>query len=221
MIGRPLIGRECQLVTVTRQGVAVGSGSYRVRLRRRSSRVRGHESPALDRGLGWEFLIFEDITVPVATGDLVTSADGTMWKIYEVRGAPTYSRSLQVDLQRIPYVSCGLWLTGSVAGGAQADKSVATPGYSSSGSVLAYLEPIETASKGVGIGMGLADTRTAHVFTLVPIAQNACVSYGYDSGGTTVKEVWRAVTRSSHYPVTEDYVALAELQVVWPVGISF
>jgi hypothetical protein len=203
-------------VVVSAQGVSVGS--YLAKVLLKDSRTHGHEGPQLDRGQRWLFLSFQDITAPIVVGQAIAIPGLPLSKVYDVR---RYQRSLQVDLQRMPYAACDLWLPSTLAAGAQGNFRVATPTYTKrEAPLLAYIEPFGEQEKAyVAASIGNATQMSAQSFSIEPIPNTACVVYQYDSNGRTVTEYWMAIANSAHYPVTEDYRTAVKYLDVVPTGV--
>ena len=213
-------GIPFQAVTVTRSGTEIGT--YQAKFAYKDSRPRGLESPRLDLGEKWAFLIFQNITAPVLVGDLVTLADGTIFKIYDIR---SYTSSLQVDLQRLPYISCDMWqppsLTSSVDGASPF--RLQQPAYTLRETpILVYLEPLADAPKAyAAAALGLGSILTAAAFSLEFIGNTNCVVYQFvNFDGATVQQCWQAVNDSDHWPVTNDYRTVMKRLMQPPVGIT-
>ena len=210
---------QMQTVSVSRQGTAVGN--YTAGFTYKNSRPHGHIAPRIDLGEKWPMLFFEDTTAPIQVGDLITLADGLIFKAYDVRGPNAYLGSLQVDLQRIPYANCAVWVPGTPAADGSDPFREIEPLYVLSGSMLLYIEPTAEAEKAyVAAALGSISVNSALIFSLYPIANVSCVVYQYNSGGNTITEYWATIENSSHYPVTGDFRVTAKKLLLPPPGVT-
>lgn len=202
--------REFQTVAVTRAGEALPGSPFQARVYHASFTGRGTEiAPAAAKVQSTEVASFRDVSAPVRVGDLVTLPDGALAKIVDRRG---YSRSLQCDLQRLPYAPMRLWTpTKPLQRVDPTTLKVLDVTYIAAGTELAYLEPAPDMAKASVIGR--LDVRACYAFTIHPLALGAVL---VDAQG----EGWVSVVASDVWDVTNDVRTLVRHTLTLPTGVS-
>lgn len=193
-------------VAITRAGVALPKSPFQCRVFMGSYSGQRHEvEPDITKSQSAKVLTFQDVTAAVALADMATLLDGTLSKIINIQ---RFTRTLQCNLQIIPFQSFTLW---TQDGPATRVVSGDTKGahYTSAGPVLAYIEPM--ADMAAALGAMNITTRTARCFSITSLPARSVIHDGAD--------YWITKTASEHWAVTNDFVAYLEHLPKPPFGV--
>lgn len=195
-------------VPITRAGVPVVGSPFQCRVYLAAFPGARHEvEPDVVKTQTAKILTFQNVAAPIAIGDMATLPDGTLSKLLNIR---LYTRTLQVDMQTIPYQLITLWTPTAPAARVDALGAVKSAFYTASGTILAYVEPMADISMAAAAMM--MDTRTARCFSLQAIPTRSVLKIDGD--------YWIAKTASEHWSVTNDYITMLTHLNEKPNGVA-
>lgn len=196
-------------IPIQRTGMAVPGSPFPARLFLTRSLGRRHEIiPDVIKAETARVLVFQDPLSDIRVGDVALLPDGSMGKVVDVR---RWSRTLQCELQIVPFGSAAVWMPDSTS----ARINTTIPGgiqdgaFHTVGVVLAYLEPNgDQTSKSL---IGRWDIRSARCYSTTALSAGAVLRIGTDA--------WHVPSGSEYWAVTNDFVATVHWLTAWPVGV--
>lgn len=197
-------------VSISRLGVPLAASPFQGRVYAVRRSASGQNVPKIAEAQRGTVLSLDDMNAPVAVGDLVTLADGTLFKLLEVR---RYDFSLQCDLQRVPFTPLTLWRQKTQAERTD-PKTLKVSDVSFvplPAPLLGYLEPAPDEVK--MMTFGVMDLRAAFLFTLEKIAQGMVVK-------DTFGDYWQAELASDVWPLPGDYKTIMRHLTALPAGVT-
>ena len=193
-------------IPITRGGVPLAGSPFQARIFLSAFAGQRHEvEPDVTKTQTSRVLTFQNIAAPVQVGDIATLPKNVIAKIQNVR---QYTRTLQCDLQIIPYQTLTLW-TQTLPAARNTAGNMGGALYVNAGFIQGYIDPMADLMAAMS-GMNI-ETRTARLFTVNPIPARCCIHDGTD--------YWLAKTSSQKWPVTNDFACVVEHQVAPPMGV--
>ena len=194
-------------IPITRGGVALAGSPFQARVFLSAFAGQRHEvEPDVTKTQTSKVLTFQNIAAPVQVGDVATLPKNVIAKIQNVR---QYTRTLQCDLEIIPYQTVKLFIPDSVASRTITGQKLNDAKYTVEQTFQAYLEPMsamERAAEGIKI-----DARTVRCFSLAVVPESAIITDGTN--------VWYTETASEFWPVTNDNICIMHRLSFPPPGV--
>lgn len=199
-----------QLLAVTRAGVPLTGSPFLGRVYFVTRTPSQQNVPKIAQTQRSEVCSFNTLSVPVASGDLMTLSDGSLRKILDVR---PYSHSLQCDLQRVPFTPLTLWLPKTQPQRVQSQTlKVNDLSFTAAlAPILGYLEPAPDEAKFAGFGQ--MDLRGCFLFSLEKVTLGSVVK-------DTLGDYWVAEVPSDVWPLPGDYKTLMRHISKPPAGVN-
>ena len=195
-------------IPITRAGVALPGSPFQARAYLSAFPGQRHEAePDVMKTQTSRVLTFQNIAAPVQVGDIATLTDGTSAKILNIR---KYDRTLQCDLEIIPFQLVTMWVLTVPTARIDALTNLKGALYVNAGTVLAYIEPM--ADMTAALSAMNMDVRSARVFTAAPLLARSVIKSDAD--------YWITKTGSEHWPVTNDYIAILSHLNELPSGVT-
>lgn len=195
------------LVNITRSGLALPGSPFSARWF--FSRFDGKRHEVIPDNMKVEAaraLRFQNPLAPVNVGDYVIAT--ATYPAAKIINVCLFQRTLQCDLQIIPYQTLVLW-SPTPAAQRVVGLSLMEMNYVPSGSVQGYCDPLSDATTAAALGR--LDARTLRCFTDISVPAGSILRGGTDA--------WFSPNASEYWSASNDYVTTVQRLAIWPQGI--